>query len=178
MKKLFNAINVAANCHKNQKRQDNGEPYINHPLEVMKLVHDFCDADEDVLCAAVLHDVVEDTYYSLDEVKYHFGNTVHYYMNLLTDPPDIHDNKERRKFQIKRLIDEKCVEVNNIKVADKISNCNDLISKYTSRTNKSIAGYFKFSKLLVDKVVCEEKLANQFYLLYDLAKKNKLKGYL
>lgn len=178
MNKFMKALKVAADCHKNQRRDDNNEPYINHPIEVAKLINDFCDHDEDVLCAAVLHDVVEDTYYSIDDVKYNFGSEVAYYVNLLTDSEEEISNSQRRKNQIKRLIENDCFEVNNIKVADKISNCNDLLVKYSSRSKKSKAGYFKFSKKLVDSVRCDEKLANQFNLLYDLAKKKQLKGFL
>ncbi len=60
MAKVDEAYRFAAQFHRDQKRRS-GEPYINHPVEVaLILAHDL-HMDEDVICAALLHDTVEDT---------------------------------------------------------------------------------------------------------------------
>lgn len=67
--RLLDAISFAAIAHINQRRKDEASsPYINHPLEVMHMLARCGVQQENVLMAAVLHDVVEDTSVTLDEV--------------------------------------------------------------------------------------------------------------
>lgn len=68
--------------HKNQKRAS-GEPYIMHPLSVAYILSSM-HADADTLCAALLHDVVEDTKASLDELEKEFNKTVAYLVDGVT----------------------------------------------------------------------------------------------
>ena len=73
--KIAAAYAFAANYHKDQRRRS-GEPYINHPVEVaLILAHDL-HMDEDTICAALMHDTVEDTSASLDEISSRFGESV------------------------------------------------------------------------------------------------------
>lgn len=72
----LNAAWVLANsAHSGQLRQS-GEPYVSHPLAVAELVYDLVEADADALCAALLHDVVEDSDTTLDTIQLHFGVNV------------------------------------------------------------------------------------------------------
>ena len=70
------AILFAAAAHKNMFRKGSGsQPYIFHPLEVLSLVS-LMTEDEDILCAAVLHDTAEDTGTTLEEIRSEFGERV------------------------------------------------------------------------------------------------------
>jgi len=69
------AIEYAAHVHKGMFRKGNKQPYIFHPLEVLGLVSMMTDDDE-ILCAAVLHDTVEDTAASLVDIRNEFGDRV------------------------------------------------------------------------------------------------------
>lgn len=69
------AIVFAANVHKGQFRKGNRQPYIFHPLEVLNLVS-LMTEDTEILCAAVLHDTVEDTDASIEDIKREFGERV------------------------------------------------------------------------------------------------------
>lgn len=69
--RLQHAYNFAEAAHAGQNRFS-GEPYIIHPLGVAEILLDF-HPDEDTLAAAFLHDVVEDTAHTLDEIETHFG---------------------------------------------------------------------------------------------------------
>ena len=69
------AIRFAAAAHKGMVRKGNNQPYIFHPLEVLNLVSMMTD-DDDILCAAVLHDTVEDTAASIEDIKNEFGDRV------------------------------------------------------------------------------------------------------
>lgn len=71
---IHNAIAFATEAHKAQKRKS-GEPYIVHPLLVACIVSHF-GGDEVMVCAALLHDVVEDTDYTLEDVKRDYGEDV------------------------------------------------------------------------------------------------------
>ena len=74
LSKIISSYEFAAKAHANQVRSS-GEPYITHPLAVAYILLEF-GMDTDTICAALLHDVVEDTDVTLDEIKKLFGQDV------------------------------------------------------------------------------------------------------
>lgn len=68
------AYDVAAYHHRDQKRKS-GDPYITHPLAVATILAEL-GTDDETLCAALLHDTVEDTAYGLDELRSDFGDNI------------------------------------------------------------------------------------------------------
>ncbi|MGN0609477.1 MAG: RelA/SpoT family protein [Oscillospiraceae bacterium] len=74
LSKIISSYEFAAKAHANQFRSS-GEPYITHPLAVAYILLEF-GMDTDTVCAALLHDVVEDTDVTLDEIKKLFGQDV------------------------------------------------------------------------------------------------------
>lgn len=75
MDKVERAYRFAVDYHKDQRRRS-GEPYINHPVEVALILSKDLRMDEDTICAALLHDTVEDTSATLEQLKELFGETV------------------------------------------------------------------------------------------------------
>lgn len=75
---LEKALQIASCAHKNQKRR-NGEAYINHPLRVMAKM-----TTEAEQCVAILHDVVEDTHVTLDDLRVFFTPEIVEAVKLLT----------------------------------------------------------------------------------------------
>ena len=73
-KRLFDAFTYADNAHSSQLRKD-GSPYITHPLAVAEIVADL-ELDTDSIIAALLHDCIEDTGATHEEIAKLFGNTV------------------------------------------------------------------------------------------------------
>jgi (p)ppGpp synthase/HD superfamily hydrolase len=73
--KLYEAIHTIMKAHQGQIRKLDGDPYAVHPIEVSLMVSKW-GADESVVIAALLHDVVEDTIWTLDEVAAQFGSDV------------------------------------------------------------------------------------------------------
>lgn len=69
------AIIFAVNAHKNVERRGKGFPYVIHPLEAMAVVASIT-TDPELLAAAVLHDVVEDTDYTVEDIRKEFGDKV------------------------------------------------------------------------------------------------------
>lgn len=76
------AIKLATKAHEGQLRKT-GEPYIIHPLAVMKILEEW-NMDEDSIVAGVLHDVVEDTEVTLKEIEEQFGKNVAFLVNGVT----------------------------------------------------------------------------------------------
>ena len=101
LNKLLQAASFAAQKHTNQKRKgSNQEPYINHPLEVANLLANVGNVDDlDVLIAAILHDTIEDTGVTKDELAGLFGETVSGYVAEVTDDKSL-PKAERKRLQI------------------------------------------------------------------------------
>lgn len=78
MQLLLKSVDFAARAHRDQRRKGPAEePYINHPIEVSRLIVE-CEPDthEDILCAAILHDVIEDCGATRDEIAACFNASV------------------------------------------------------------------------------------------------------
>ena len=69
---VVSAQQFATQAHGSQTRKYNNKPYITHPIAVMKRLKQFTN-DSNVLAAALLHDVVEDTSITIDEIRAEFG---------------------------------------------------------------------------------------------------------
>ena len=69
---IGHAYDVAARCHQGQKRYS-GDPYITHPVAVATILAGLGIADDQMLCAAVLHDTVQYTQYTLTALRGDFG---------------------------------------------------------------------------------------------------------
>ena len=82
--------------HKGQCRKYTGEPYFEHPLAVAELVREH-GLSETAIVAAILHDTVEDTDATLEEVWGLFGEEVAEYVWYLTKPPEFVGNRSKRK---------------------------------------------------------------------------------
>jgi (p)ppGpp synthase/HD superfamily hydrolase len=126
IEKILYAASFAAKKHKDQKRKGNdGEPYINHPLEVANMLVSVGGVhDTDVIVAALLHDTVEDTEASFEEIADHFGIPVAGYVQELTDDKSL-PKAERKRQQVEKA-PRISVEAKQIKLADKISNIRDV----------------------------------------------------
>jgi (p)ppGpp synthase/HD superfamily hydrolase len=127
MKELYHrALTFATAAHQNQVRKYTGEPYINHPLAVMEIVRTVPHTDE-MLVAAVLHDVVEDCDVSIQDICDEFGTVVGMYVEYLTDvsTPE-HGNRAQRKMMDARHYARGPAQSQTIKVADFIHNTSDI----------------------------------------------------
>jgi (p)ppGpp synthase/HD superfamily hydrolase len=120
--KLY-ALSFAATAHATQKRKYTGEPYITHPIEVAKIVASVEHTDA-MVCAAYLHDVVEDCGVTLEEIKQEFGAEVEDLVFWLTDPPTVKGgpNRAERKRMTRERYAIAPAEAQTVKCADIISN--------------------------------------------------------
>lgn len=132
---VFEALQLAAIRHKNQTRKGNDkEPYINHLIHVAKLLVQIGNIrDTDLIIAALLHDIIEDTVENKEDsskleelIRCKFGEKV------LQIVLEVTDDKQLPKHIRKRLqivgISEKSKEAKILKIADKISNVMDVLN--------------------------------------------------
>ena len=75
MQRVRDAYALAAEAHKEQRRKT-GEPYIIHPIAVARIVAEELELGANPVIAAFLHDVVEDTDYTIEEIRERFGDDV------------------------------------------------------------------------------------------------------
>ena len=127
--KVDRAYRFAAEYHRDQRRRS-GEPYINHPVEVaLILAHDL-RMDEDTICAALLHDTVEDTPATLDEIVSQFGQTVADLVDGVTKLTQVQvssmDAKQAWNLRKMFLAMSRDIRVVIIKLADRLHNMRTL----------------------------------------------------
>ncbi len=123
------AVEFAIRYHGDQRRPT-GAPYLEHLLEALEvLVRGAGVTDPDVLCAAVLHDVVEDTPCTVDDVRLAFGGRVADMVRWVTkpEPADGADRKAAKESYLKSLRDAPDDAV-LVKLADRASNVQTLRS--------------------------------------------------
>lgn len=126
MSNLDRAITFATRAHRNQVRKYSGEPYIIHPLAVMEIVATVSHTEE-MLIAAVLHDVVEDCDVTVQDVCDQFGTVVGMYVEYLTDVSRPGDgNRRQRKERDAYHNASGPAEAQTIKIADLIHNTADI----------------------------------------------------
>ncbi len=124
------AYEFANQAHKDVRRRS-GDPYILHPIAVAKIVVNDIGLGHESICAALLHDVVEDTSYSVDDIRNVFGDRIAVLVDGLTKMKFILDNdvKENNKslhaenFKRILLLLNDDVRVVLIKLADRLHNC-------------------------------------------------------
>ena len=119
------AFDTAVDGHRDQRRKS-GEAYIFHPINVAKIVANQIGLDATSICAALLHDVVEDTRFTLEEIEHLMGNTVAKIVHGLTKISNLKKDKnislqaENFRKMILTLNDD--VRVIIIKIADRLHN--------------------------------------------------------
>ena len=124
---LLKAIQFSAQKHRDQRRKDlTRSPYINHPLDVVTLLWEVGHVrDATTLIAAILHDTIEDTQTTTDEIIEIFG------LDVLSVVQEVTDDKSLHKQVRKRLQVEHAPHLSNraklIKLSDKCCNLRDVI---------------------------------------------------
>jgi guanosine-3',5'-bis(diphosphate) 3'-pyrophosphohydrolase len=168
--RLLDAALFAAQRHKDQRRKDaEGSPYINHPLAVARLLSvEGGISDTEVLMAALLHDTIEDTETTAQELQALFGERVTGIVLEVTDDKSLPKAK-RKKLQIEHAC-LKSTEAALVKIADKICNLRDVaanppIDWPTARRRE----YFEWAEQVVSRLpIPDSKLRQLFTSAYAL----------
>jgi guanosine-3',5'-bis(diphosphate) 3'-pyrophosphohydrolase len=150
---IIKAANFAAFKHRNQRRKDaHASPYINHPLALANvLANEAGIVDPVVICAALLHDTIEDTETTFVELQAEFGKAIAAVVMEVTDDKAL-PKAERKRLQIvhARTASRRA---RFVKLADKICNLRDLaINPPASWKLRRMRKYFDWSEEVIDEL--------------------------
>lgn len=147
---LLGAIAFAAQKHRHQRRKDaSSSPYINHPIEVAHLLASTGCDDLTTLQAAALHDTIEDTETSYEELAVTFGRPVADCVLEVTDDKSL--AKDVRKREQVRSAPSMSLRAAAVKLADKTCNLRDLGNAPPADWNtQRRAAYFEWAKSVAD----------------------------
>lgn len=147
---FVSALAFSATKHRDQRRKDVGaSPYINHPIALVDvLVNEGGILNWDVLCAALLHDTIEDTQTTAEELTKAFGKNVASIVLEVTDDKAL--PKEERKLQQIAHAAHSSHEAKLVKLADKICNLRDILASPPSGWDvKRKQAYFEWAAAVV-----------------------------
>lgn len=145
-------MNFAAVKHRAQRRSDEEKtPYINHPIGVCAILTEAGITDFNTLMAALLHDTVEDTDTSFEEIEMYFGLEIRSIVEEVTDDKSL-PKSERKRLQIIHA-NQISEQAKLVKLADKIYNLRDLQkSTPVNWTKERVDDYFVWSKKVTDNM--------------------------
>jgi GTP diphosphokinase / guanosine-3',5'-bis(diphosphate) 3'-diphosphatase len=119
---IEHAYDMAAYHHRDQKRKS-GDPYITHPLAVASILAEL-GTDDETLCAALLHDTVEDTAYGLDELRADFGDNIALLVDGVTKLDKVKFGDAAQAETVRKMVVamSRDIRVLVIKLADRLHN--------------------------------------------------------
>jgi guanosine-3',5'-bis(diphosphate) 3'-pyrophosphohydrolase len=150
---IVSALEFAAHKHRDQRRKDvEASPYINHPIALANvLVNEAGITDVHTICAALLHDTVEDTDTTPTELESRFGARICAIVDEVTDDNSL-DKPGRKRQQVVRAAT-LSIEAKRVKFADKICNLRDIAARPPAGWNlERRQQYFDWAKEVIDRM--------------------------
>ena len=148
---ILDALQFAAHKHRDQRRQDlEASPYINHPIALANVLWREGGVHRpDAICAALLHDTIEDTDTTAEELRERFGKKVARIVEEVTDDKTL-DKAKRKRLQVEHA-PTLSREAKLVKLADKICNLRDMAASPPKTWPRSrVRAYFDWAKEVVD----------------------------
>lgn len=173
--RFIDAVRYATLKHATQTRKAANAavvPYMVHPLEAAQILAEVGVTDEDILIAAVLHDVLEDTDGTEDDIRFKFGERVLGIVKEVTDDPELSKKKQKER-QISEA-PSKSYAAKLVKAADKTSNMKDLVRKPPGWRLESVAGYTNQARMVVAALNSKNELPPQLAAVFWEASQNVL----
>ena len=144
------AKRVATKAHENQYR-DEGSLYITHPEAVYNLLKETGIEDTDTLCAAWLHDTIEDCKLTKEYIEYEFNSNIAGMVSQLT--------RDCSREEYRKRIKESEYDIQIIKLADVVHNCSTLNESMPEKIRHKVEDckslYFKLSENICPKFYCK-----------------------
>ena len=133
---LDHAIVFAVRAHAGTERRGKGFPYIVHPMEAVEIVATMT-SDQELLAAAALHDTVEDTYVTIEQIRTEFGERVASFVAVESDEPhqrrDSVENWRARKQAAIDRIASASHDAKIVALGDKLSNMRAIARDYAQQ---------------------------------------------
>lgn len=142
MERKEKALAFATIAHEGQTRKGDGTPMISHPIRVAKIL-ELAGFSIETVMAGFLHDVVEDTIYTIEDIEKNFGKEVARIVAGNTE--DKEKSWEERKQHTIDWIKEAPLEIRALIVADKLDNLNSLMKDYAEQ-GEQLWSHFKRGK--------------------------------
>lgn len=168
---LFEALSFSAKKHKKQKRKDlDNTPYINHPVDVARNIAFLTSLDEkeklDILNAAILHDTVEDTPTTLNEIENLFNENVAKLVEEVTNQKEL-TSEQSKLFELEKA-KKLSLGAALIRISDKIENVKDINKTQPINWNlERKLKYCNWARNLVQNISIQHDSINQLkYLFY------------
>ena len=169
MSLVLKAAAFAAHKHRDQRRKDvKATPYINHPLALAQTLCEEGAVDDSViLAAALLHDTIEDTETSYDELRGQFGARIADIVAEVTDTKFL-GKQSRKRLQLSKA-GRASAAAQQVKIADKLCNLRDILAsppaKWSERRKHE---YFDWAKAVVEQVrSANPRLARKFDAVWE-----------
>src|SRR3989304_9408579 len=155
---VLGAKKFAQEKHKNQKRKGGGTPYSDHLEGVVNRLKNLGVTDKDVLCAAWLHDIIEDTDVTFDQINERFGREVAVIVLSLSKDQNI--PKKDKEMQYINQLKDASFQTKIIKLCDISANLKDLANAPISKTqkNKQIKKILHYLRIIKNDI--SEKKSN------------------
>ena len=150
---LLKALAFAASKHRDQRRKDaQASPYINHPIALAEvLAGEGGVSDVEVLAAALLHDTIEDTATTAEELRAEFGERIAGMVAEVTDDQQL-VKAERKRLQIVHAAG-LSPGARLVKLADKICNLRDVAERPPAKWDlQRRQEYFEWAKKVIDRL--------------------------
>lgn len=160
--RVIDALALAAETHRHQRRKDaDATPYVNHPIALLHILsHEAGVTDPDVLCAALLHDYLEDccgqaeglsVQQGRELLEQRFGPQVLAYVDAVTDDKTL-PKQERKRLQVEHAAHAP-EGARLVKLADKIANLRDIDAAPPADWSfERRQEYFDWAKRVIDQV--------------------------
>lgn len=140
---IFDAIEYAARAHREHYRKGTKIPYIIHPISVAKILIEY-DCAEEVIIAGLLHDAIEDTAVTFEDIRRSFGEKVASLVKAASEP-DKSDTWENRKRHTIECLKTAPMDVLLLSCADKLDNIRSIKEDY-ERFGESVWKRFRRAK--------------------------------
>lgn len=162
---VVRAAYFAGEKHRLQRRSDIEQtPYINHPLELAHILTEEGDIYcMDTICASLLHDTLEDTETSPEELNKHFGEIITSIVIEVSNDMTL-NSQQRREYELRKV-----ASLSNkaklVKIADKLANIRDVSTMPPAGwTREKKQNYFDFALEIVDQVKDASPRLHQIFL--------------
>jgi len=144
LQRIKDAYEMAAKAHEGQKR-NTGEPYIVHPVAVANIAAEELELDANTVIAAFLHDVVEDTDYTLEDIRSRFGDDVAFLVDVVTKRKKHNYEHTKQVDNYRQILESVHFDVRAllVKLSDRLHNMRTLDSMRPDKQMK-IAGETDF----------------------------------
>ncbi len=149
---VIRAQKFAGEKHKNQKRKDGVTPFYDHLEGVVNRLKNLGISNQNVLSAAWLHDTIEDSDTTFEEINEIFGNTISVLVLSLTKDSNL--SRKDRELQYIQQLKNSTIETKIIKFCDISANLKDITNAPISKTqkNKQVKKLFRYLRVIKNEI--------------------------